>query len=79
MAEETVTEISEFELPFGRRAILREVMHDSGLRMVRLILREGRRITQVDMDEDAARDLGAALFAASNTAKNTAKNTDGQA
>ena len=69
MADETVIEIGEFDLPFGRRAILRGVTHDSGLRMVRLILREGRRITQVDMDEAAARDLGAALFEAGNTDK----------
>ena len=29
--------------------------------MVRLVLREGRRITQVDMDEPSARELGRIL------------------
>jgi uncharacterized protein DUF6967 len=61
MTDETVTDIAEIELPFGRRARLREIRHESGLRMIRLILREGRRITQVDMDEASAAKLGQAL------------------
>ena len=46
MSEGTVRHIAELELPFGRRAMLREVKHESGLRMLRLILREGKRITR---------------------------------
>lgn len=65
MTEEKLTELGEFELPFGRIARLKSVEFESGLRFVRLILREGRRITQVDMDEASARNLGAALVAAS--------------
>ncbi|MCA0869231.1 hypothetical protein LCL97_00190 [Seohaeicola saemankumensis] len=57
MADETLTTLAELELPFGRRAIVREVSYDSGLRLVRLVLREGKRITQVDLDAGAARDL----------------------
>lgn len=57
MADETLTTLAELELPFGRRAIVREVGYDSGLRLVRLVLREGKRITQVDLDAGAARDL----------------------
>lgn len=67
MAEETVRDLAEFELPFGRHARLREVRHESGLRLVRLVLREGRRITQVDLDEASARDLGTALADAAGT------------
>ncbi len=61
MNDETVTELAMLELPFGRRASVREVKFESGLRMVRLVLREGRRITQVDMDEPSARELGRIL------------------
>lgn len=61
MAEETVKEIAELELPFGRKARVREVSYESGLRMVRLVLREGTRITQVDLDADSARALADAL------------------
>lgn len=68
MAEETVRDLAEIELPFGRRARVREVLHESGLRMVRLVLREGKRITQVDMDEASARKLADVLSAASHGA-----------
>lgn len=64
MADETMRDIAELELPFGRRAKVREVTHESGLRMIRLVLREGTRITQVDMDESAARQLAGVLAAA---------------
>jgi len=64
MDDETVTELAYIELPFGRRASVREVRFESGLRMVRLVLREGKRITQVDMDEAAALKLGQELCAA---------------
>ena len=60
----TLRDIAELELPFGRRAKVREVTHESGLRMIRLVLREGTRITQVDMDESAARQLAGVLAAA---------------
>lgn len=67
MAEETITDIAELELPFGRRARVREVRHESGLRMIRLVLREGTRITQVDMDEASARQLAEVLATAADT------------
>lgn len=72
MAEETLRDIAELELPFGRRARIREVTFDSGLRMVRLILIEGKRITQVDMDADSARHLAETLTVA---AKGSATDT----
>ncbi|KUJ80502.1 hypothetical protein AVO45_05490 [Ruegeria marisrubri] len=66
MADETLKDLAELELPFGRRAMIREVSFASGLRMVRLVLREGKRITQVDLDEDTARTLAAALVSAAD-------------
>ncbi|MFV0515382.1 MAG: DUF6967 family protein [Jhaorihella sp.] len=67
MADETLRDIAELDLPFGRRAKVREVTHESGLRMIRLVLREGTRITQVDMDENAARQLAGVLAAAAGS------------
>ncbi len=67
MTDETVTDLAEITLPSGRIARLREVRHESGLRMIRLILREGRRITQVDLDEASAAKLGQALAGAAIT------------
>jgi len=58
---ERLTEIGELELPYRRHARLREVEFEGGMKMVRLVLREGRRITQVDLDAESAGRLGAML------------------
>ena len=58
---EKVTEIAELDLPYRRHARLREVEFDGGMKMVRLVLREGRRITQVDLDATSAHRLGTLL------------------
>ena len=54
-------EIANYELPYSRKAELREVTFDGGMKMLRLILREGRRITQVDLDADSAAALADAM------------------
>jgi len=54
-------EIANYELPYSRKAELREVSFDGGMKMLRLILREGRRITQVDLDADSAMALSDAM------------------
>ena len=66
---EQLTDIDEFDLPYRRKARLRRVdfdggQQDGGMSMVRLILREGTRITQVDLDAASATRLGQALTAA---------------
>jgi len=60
---EQMTEIARLELPYRRRAILKEVIFDGGMRMTRLIIKEGTRITQVDLDAEAAENLGKMLVA----------------
>jgi len=59
MTDGTVTSASAFDLPYGRHAELRRVSYDSGLEMLRLVLREGRRITIVELDRDAAAAMAA--------------------
>ena len=54
-------EIAAYELPYSRKAELREVTFDGGMKMLRLILREGKRITQVDLDADSALALSDAM------------------
>lgn len=66
MTDETLTDIAKLELPFRRRAILREVAYESGLRMIRLVLFEGKRVTQIDLDADAARQLGTVLLSSAD-------------
>ena len=62
MDDEKITELGEVTLPFGRIVTLRSVEYESGLRMLRMVLREGRRITQVELDDTSAADLGAKLI-----------------
>ena len=61
---DVVTDLAEFDLPFRRKAILRKVEFESGMVMTRLVLREGHRITQVDLDPETALALGEALVGA---------------
>lgn len=61
---EVLTDLAEFDLPYRRKAQLRRVTFDSGMVLTRLVLREGTRITQVDLDSEAAITLGEALIGA---------------
>ncbi len=60
MSDDT-REIANYQLPYSRKAELREVSFEGGMKMLRLILREGRRITQVDLDADSAMALSDAM------------------
>ena len=69
MSEE-LRDIAALELPYSRKALVREVRFDSGMVMTRLILREGKRITQVDLDAESALALAAALSEGAASASN---------
>lgn len=66
---ETTTDLAEHGLPFGRQVRLKNVDYHNGLNMLRLIWREGKRLTIVDLDPEAAARLGADLnnWAGKNT------------
>ena len=68
---EIVTELAEHELPFGRRVRLLDVDYQNGLHMLRMIWREGRRITQVEIDPEAAKSLGSDIAAWANQHSNS--------
>ncbi len=55
MSKETVRELDQFAAPWHRVVRLEEVNHESGLRMLRIRIREGRRFTVMDVDETTAR------------------------
>ncbi|MCA1909368.1 MAG: hypothetical protein LDL39_13495 [Magnetospirillum sp.] len=58
MSEEKITPLAEIEAPWSRQLSLSAVDHDSGLRMLRLRIKEGRaRFTIIDLDERTAREL----------------------
>jgi len=59
---EELNELVRIELPYRRRAIVKEAVFDSGMRMTRLVIKEGTRITQVDLDDETATKLAEALI-----------------
>lgn len=60
--EETITPLQVIEAPWSREITLQAVDHESGLRMLRLRIKEGRaRFTIIDLDERTARTLAGVL------------------
>lgn len=57
--QETVTEREAVALPWGKEMVVQEVAYDSGLKLLRLRIREGRRFTIVDLDARAIARLRA--------------------
>lgn len=61
MSGETVTRLDKFEAPYGREIELQDVLYESGLRLMRVRIREGRRFTILDLDGETASQLGSAM------------------
>ncbi|HRJ68593.1 MAG TPA: hypothetical protein PK812_03215 [Beijerinckiaceae bacterium] len=58
MSVENRTPIVEIAAPYRRAIRLEEVDFESGMRMLRVVLREGHRITQIDLDAETAARWG---------------------
>ncbi len=54
MSEEVVSPLDEFATPWNKHVTLQAVAHDSGLRMLRIRIKEGARFTVLDIDEETA-------------------------
>ncbi len=61
MSDETVTALDEIAAPYGRKVTLEGVEHESGLRMLRIRIREGSRFTIMDVDADTATRWGTVM------------------
>jgi len=61
VSAETVTPLDSFPAPWNREVTLQAVRHDSGLRMLRIRIKEGKRFTVMDIDEETARRWGEAM------------------
>ncbi len=58
---ETITRLEQFQAPYGREITLENVEYESGMRILRMRIREGHRFTIIDLDPDSASQLGSAL------------------
>ena len=61
MSDETVNELDRFDAPWNKQVLLQDVRHESGLRMLRIRIREGTRFTVMDIDQDTATRWGKAM------------------
>lgn len=55
--------LDTIQAPFGRELRLEEMRYETGMRILRVTIREGRRFTTLDLDPQRARDVAAALDA----------------
>ena len=61
MTDTLKTPIAEIEAPYGRRVRLEEVDYESGMKLMRLTIREGGRFTILEIDAPTARAWGEAM------------------
>jgi hypothetical protein len=59
---ETKTRIATVEAPYRREVWLDDVQFESGMRLLRVTIKEGRRFTQLDLDEATADRWGQTML-----------------
>ncbi len=62
MEGESVTVIAQWELAFSKKAALKDVEYESGMHLLRMTIREGKRITDVNFHAEAALEIGEAII-----------------
>lgn len=75
MTEEKITDRSDHALPYGRKLNFKDVAHADGFNLLRMTIREGRRFTIIDLDENSAKALSADLADWANNTSPTTKQT----
>ncbi len=53
--------MDQFTAPFGQEIELRQIVHESGVKLLRVILREGGRYQTLDLDPATAARWGGAM------------------
>ena len=61
MSDEERTELDSIVAPYGRHIRLQDVRFQSGMRLMRVIIREASRITVFEIDTATARAWAAAM------------------
>ncbi len=66
-------ELAQIEAPYGRRVRLDELVHESGMKMLRVTIREGSRFTILEIDAPTASQWGEIMSQWSTAAAGDAK------
>ena len=62
MSAEIKTRIATVDAPYHREVWLDDVQFESGMRLLRVTIKEGRRFTQLDLDATTADRWGQTMF-----------------
>ncbi len=71
MSDPNVTELSRIAAPFRREIVLQDVLHESGMRLLRVRIREGTRFTILDIDVPTAEAWASTMQAWATRAAST--------
>lgn len=63
MSDPKVDEIARIAAPYRREIVLQNVLHESGMRLLRIRIREGTRFTILDIDAATAKSWGEMMTA----------------
>ena len=62
MSAEIKTRIATIDAPYRREVWLDDVRFESGMRLLRVTIKEGRRFTQLDLDDETADQWSQAML-----------------
>ena len=62
MSTDIKTRISTIEAPYRREVWLDDIQFESGMRLLRVTIKEGRRFTQLDLDAATAIQCGQSML-----------------
>lgn len=62
MSEHTRTAIETIQAPYGREIRLDDIAYETGMKLMRLTIREGSRYTILEIDSKTAQVWGQALL-----------------
>lgn len=68
VSEQTKTRLETIAAPYGKEIRLDDVLFESGMRLIRVTIREGHRFTILDLDAATAAQWGKAMTAWAKTA-----------
>jgi hypothetical protein len=63
MNDPAITDIERIDAPYRRQILLQDVTHESGMKVMRVRIREGNRFTIIDIDAPTARIWGECMLA----------------
>jgi hypothetical protein len=53
--------MEQFDAPFGEQIELRQIIHESGVPLLRVIIRDGGKYTKLELDPATAHQWGQAM------------------